>query len=342
MLALRRTRVLATRRRVGCCRSNSLLVGCGEAQQATGPAAAASVARLGAFSLHWSAQALTFVEAALASIGGVSHPLRSISGVLSWARGLISGFVGASHENCSFRASQPPAVRSKAVRSKSVPAPCDVPHHRGARQLRRKPVCASADAGLPTTSGAELAEGRRSCRDAGGYHGQGSIRWQAPFNRRVPNRAARPASEPSLCGHHSRAPSLNPNPAPNLISPTVQIPHRSTELYCRPYIPPQYVSSVSELITAIGNHSVDRVVAQAGTYRLNMSEINTSMRRLCRSAAICINRTLTIEAAVPGAVVLDAMNEKRVFEIQPGGMAELIGLNITGGSTNSVCSVLGL
>ena len=36
------------------------------------------------------------------------------------------------------------------------------------------------------------------------------------------------------------------------------------------------------------------------------------------------------------------MNEKRVFEIQPGGMAELIGLNITGGSTNSVCSVLGL
>ena len=99
---------------------------------------------------------------------------------------------------------------------------------------------------------------------------------------------------------------------------------------------------MSELITAIGNHSVDRVVAQAGTYRLNMSEINTSMRRLCRSAAICINRTLTIEAAVPGAVVLDAMNEKRVFEIQPGGMAELIGLNITGGSTNSVCSVLGL
>jgi hypothetical protein len=99
---------------------------------------------------------------------------------------------------------------------------------------------------------------------------------------------------------------------------------------------------VSELITAIAKDSVDRVVAQAGTYRLNMSEINTSMSELCSLAAICIDRTVTIEAAVPGAVVFDAMNERRVFKIQPGGTAELIGLNITGGSTDSVCSVLGL
>ena len=90
------------------------------------------------------------------------------------------------------------------------------------------------------------------------------------------------------------------------------------------------------------NETINVAVAPEFKKIITSIEINTSMRKLCSSAAICINRTLTIEAAVPGAVVLDAMNEKRVFEIQPGGMAELIGLNITGGSTNSVCSVLGL
>ena len=169
---------------------------------------------------------------------------------------------------------------------------------------------------------------------------------------RVPSVGKLPSADVSGIVLHSR--HLNQVSVANIavrqastltLHPTLfnlQIPHRSTQLYCRPYIPPQYVSSVSELITAIAKDSVDRVVAQAGTYRLNMSEINTSMSRLCSSAAICIDRTVTIEAAVPGAVVFDAMNKRRVFKIQPGGTAELIGLNITGGSTDSVCSVLGL
>ena len=56
-------------------------------------------------------------------------------------------------------------------------------------------------------------------------------------------------------------------------------------------------------------------------------------------AAICINRTVTIEAQVPGSVVLNAGSKAnrfregglRVVDIKSGGMARLIGLNITGG-----------
>ena len=92
---------------------------------------------------------------------------------------------------------------------------------------------------------------------------------------------------------------------------------------------------MSELITAIGDNSVDRIVAHAGTYLLSENVSN-----MCSGTAFCINRTLTIEAEVPGAVVLDAMNKRRVFRVQPGGTAELIGLNITGGRTGPVRSVL--
>jgi hypothetical protein len=53
---------------------------------------------------------------------------------------------------------------------------------------------------------------------------------------------------------------------------------------------------------------------------------------MCYESAVCINRALTIEAEVPGAVVLKAFNgRRRVFDIQYGGTVELIGLNITGG-----------
>ena len=83
---------------------------------------------------------------------------------------------------------------------------------------------------------------------------------------------------------------------------------------------------MQELITAIGNDSVDRIVAEAGTYDFDTSAMS------CESA-LCINRTLIIEAEVPGAVVLNATGKWRVVKIKPGGNATLIGLNITGGDT---------
>ena len=83
-------------------------------------------------------------------------------------------------------------------------------------------------------------------------------------------------------------------------------------------------SNVGEFTAAIADSSIDKILLAAGTYELTSD--------MCTGSAVCISRTLTIEAEVPGAVVLNAMGARRVFEIQSGGTAELIGLNITGGS----------
>ena len=73
---------------------------------------------------------------------------------------------------------------------------------------------------------------------------------------------------------------------------------------------------------------MSRIVLVAGTYEFAVD--------MCTGSAVCINRALTIEAEVPGAVVLNAMRGRRVFEIQADGTAELIGLNITGGFASDV------
>ena len=82
-------------------------------------------------------------------------------------------------------------------------------------------------------------------------------------------------------------------------------------------------STVGEFTAAVGNSAVDKILLAAGTYELTSD--------MCTGSAVCIDRALTIEVQVPGAVVLEAMGARRVFEIQSGGMAELIGLDITGG-----------
>ena len=87
------------------------------------------------------------------------------------------------------------------------------------------------------------------------------------------------------------------------------------------------VSSVAELTAAVGNSAVDKILVAAGTYEFTSD--------MCDDSALCIDRALTIEAQVPGSVVLDAKGWRRVFRIQSGGTAELIGLNITGGSASS-------
>ena len=91
------------------------------------------------------------------------------------------------------------------------------------------------------------------------------------------------------------------------------------------------VSSVAELTAAVGDSAVDKILVAAGTYDFTSD--------MCSGSAICIDRALTIEAQVPGSVVLDAKGGRRVFKIQSGGTAELIGLDITGGSTSEVQSV---
>ena len=87
------------------------------------------------------------------------------------------------------------------------------------------------------------------------------------------------------------------------------------------------VSSVAELTAAVGNSAVDKILVAAGTYEFTSD--------MCTNSAICIDRAVTIEAQVPGSVVLDAKGGRRVFLIQSGGTAELIGLDIKGGSALS-------
>ena len=83
------------------------------------------------------------------------------------------------------------------------------------------------------------------------------------------------------------------------------------------------VSTVAELTAAVGDSAVDKILVAAGTYDFTSD--------MCSGSAVCIDRALTIEAQVPGSVVLDAKGGRRVFNIQSGGTAELIGLGITGG-----------
>jgi len=90
-------------------------------------------------------------------------------------------------------------------------------------------------------------------------------------------------------------------------------------------------STVGEFTAAIADSSINKILLAAGTYELTSD--------MCTGSAICIDRALTIEAQVPGSVVLNAMGARRVIMIESGGTVELIGLDITGGSIALVQSV---
>ena len=90
----------------------------------------------------------------------------------------------------------------------------------------------------------------------------------------------------------------------------------------------RYAYSSSDLRAAISDNEVSRIVLVAGTYELTSD--------MCTGSAVCINRALTIEAEVPGTVVLNAMGGRRVFLIQSYGTAELVGLNIAGGKATGL------
>jgi hypothetical protein len=80
------------------------------------------------------------------------------------------------------------------------------------------------------------------------------------------------------------------------------------------------VSTVADLISAIANTAVGRIVIAPGTYYL--------------TAELSITRSVIIEAAVAGSVIVNAQtSSSMVLNINPGpsGVVQLIGLNITGG-----------
>ena len=88
------------------------------------------------------------------------------------------------------------------------------------------------------------------------------------------------------------------------------------------------VSTVVSLTSALANPDIGHIVMAPGTYVL--------------SAELSITRSVIIEAAVAGSVVLDAQaNEgrlRRVLNINPGssGVVQINALNITGGYAEEV------
>ena len=90
-----------------------------------------------------------------------------------------------------------------------------------------------------------------------------------------------------------------------------------------------YVSTVAGLTSALANTAMGHIILASGTYYL--------------SSELSITRSVILEAAVAGSVVLDAQanstNQRRVLFINPGslGVVQVIGLNITRGYMN-VCA----
>ena len=83
------------------------------------------------------------------------------------------------------------------------------------------------------------------------------------------------------------------------------------------------VSTSAGITSALANTAVGRIVLAPGTYYL--------------SAQLSITRSVILEAAAAGTVILNAQasdsSQRRVLDINPGssGVVQLIGLGITGG-----------
>jgi hypothetical protein len=88
------------------------------------------------------------------------------------------------------------------------------------------------------------------------------------------------------------------------------------------------VSNVAGLTSTLANTAVSHMVLAPGTYFL--------------SSELSVTRSVVLEAAVAGSVVLDAQasysSQRRVLNINPGPLdvVQLIGLNITGGNVQNV------
>jgi hypothetical protein len=90
---------------------------------------------------------------------------------------------------------------------------------------------------------------------------------------------------------------------------------------------------VEHLTSALANTAVGRIVLASGTYYLTAQ------------LSVTVTRSVVLEAAVAGSVVLDAQASPMwVLYINPGssGVVQVIGLNITGGSRGGVAVMSGI
>ena len=117
-----------------------------------------------------------------------------------------------------------------------------------------------------------------------------------------------------LCAEASDVPGLHRG-----LQVAVPSHHRELSSYA--------VSTSADLISALANTAVSRIVLASGTYNL--------------IAELIVTRSVILEAAAGATVTLNAQasssSPRRVLNIAPGlsGVVQLIGLNITGGYLNS-------
>jgi len=91
-----------------------------------------------------------------------------------------------------------------------------------------------------------------------------------------------------------------------------------------------HVNSTVGLTDAILDDAIGHIVLMPGTYEFDPNINGTCSGNRTYTSWYCINRALTIEAAEPGTVELNAKEQRRVFHLTGTGIA-LIGLIITGG-----------
>ena len=145
----------------------------------------------------------------------------------------------------------------------------------------------------------------------------------------LPSPPPLPPPPPSLPPYPPGVAPLPPPPLDPSPSPPPSLPPPSPYPPPPPYPPgTAVVSNTVALTSALANTAVGRIVLAPGTYIL--------------SAELNVIRSVVLEAAVAGSVVLDAQasssSRRRVLYINPGslGVVQLIGLNITRGYISDV------
>ena len=123
-------------------------------------------------------------------------------------------------------------------------------------------------------------------------------------------------------------PSPQPPPGPPIKPPQPPSPPAEPPWLPPPPSPPGYVSNQGQLQDALMDSTLSIIWLAPGIYFL--------LTIMCDNSALCIDRDLTIQAIIPGSVVLDAdavssRARRRVIKISGTATVNLIGLNITGG-----------
>lgn len=139
-----------------------------------------------------------------------------------------------------------------------------------------------------------------------------------------------------------------PSPPPPLLPPAPPAPPAPPPSPPLPPLPPgaHAVATAQELRDAIADASLGLLMLLPGTYAVTPAGNGLGggttpvLPASCDEAALCITRSVTLQAAVRGTAVIDAQGSGTVLQVSspdsgPGVHVELSGITITGGLADS-------